>query len=259
MLYNLETKQSFDLPLNGDVTGLAFSGDSNQVAVTYDGGQSVLIWNVQTGQLLEEITFEERALTISYDPGQPNLAIGFNGKSVLWDIAAKKEIAKLDQFGTIGSLTYSKDGKWLATTSSEGSIFVWDMQSGDLGAPKYRLQQGGRITSLDFTADNQLLASGGDNGFAYLWSLTSGEELARLPHSNAVTSVSFSADSALLMTVSRKVVQVWDVNAIQPIRTEDLVEVACSRLTENMSATNWSIFFQDEPYQELCTNLVAGQ
>ncbi|MEW6405791.1 MAG: TIR domain-containing protein [Chloroflexota bacterium] len=259
ILHNLHSGLSFDLPLKSDVTGLAFSGDSSQVAITYDGGQSVLIWDVQTGTLLKEIPFDEQALTMAYDPNQHVLAIGFNDKSVLWDVTENKEIASLAQVGTIGSITYSRDGKWLATTSSEGSIFVWDMQGGDLSGPRYSLQQGGTITSLDFTADGTLLASGGNNGFAYLWNLESGEELARLPHSNSVTSVSFSADNHLLMTVSRKVVQVWDVQAIRAIHTEDLMKIACSRLTANMSETNWTIFFPGEPYQQLCTDLLAGQ
>ncbi|MBI5838607.1 MAG: TIR domain-containing protein [Chloroflexi bacterium] len=259
ILYNLENKTSFVLPLNSDVTGLAFSADSKQAATTYEKGNTVILWDVNTGQKMEEIPFEETAFTISYDPVDAILAIGFQNKTVLWDIAAKKEIRSLEQIGEIRSLTYNRDGSWLATTSSDGSVYLWQMQSGDTSGPKYRLQQGGNVTSLDFSSNNQLLASGGGNGFAYLWDLATGEELARLPHNTSVTSVSFSNDGSLLMTVARKTVQVWDITVIKPIKTENIVENACSRLSENMSENNWKYFFNNEPYQQACPNLPIGK
>ena len=259
LLFNLETKVSFVLPLDADVSGLAFSADNKLVATTYENGTKAIIWNVGNGEKLDEIAFNGTAYTISFDPRDASLAIGLNNEISLWDVAAKKEIAMLNQIGEIRSLTYSREGNWLATTSSEGSIYVWDMQSGNLTAPRYQLLQGGHITSLDFSTDGRWLASGGGNGFAYLWDLSSGEEYARLPHSNSVTSVSFSNDSRLLMTVSRKAVQVWDTEAIRPIKTESIVETACARLIQNLSETDWLIFFEDEPYRQICSSLRAGQ
>jgi WD40 repeat protein len=259
-LYNLETKISLPpLTLDADVTGLSFSGDSSLVATTSENGDKVIVWNVNTGGKTNEVQFDRIPLTISFDPIHSSiLAVGFTGKSVLWDLGSGREIAALAQIGDIGSLTYSKDGKWLATTSSEGSVFLWDMQGSDLSTPKYKLQQSGRVTSLDFSGDNQLLASAGGN-FAYLWDLTTGQEYARLPHSNAVTSVSFSADDGLLITAARKTVQVWDVNAIQPVNVENIVDMACTRLIENMSQSDWNYFFNDETYKRACPNLPDGQ
>ncbi len=57
------------------------------------------------------------------------------------------------------------------------------------------------------------------------------QELARIPHGNAVTSVSFSPDGAQLYTVSRKVVRAWDLSAIPLLPKDRLIEIACSYLT----------------------------
>jgi WD40 repeat protein len=259
LLYNLETKVSLPLPLKADVTGLAFSPDSKKVAVTYADGQSVIIWEVDTGKQLDEITFDSVAFTSSYSPKDFTLAIAFKGKTVLWDAEKKKAIASLPQVGDIRSINFSKDGNWLATSSSEGSIYLWDMKENDINQPAYRLQQGGNITSLDFSYNNKWLASAGGNGFAYIWDLATGEEIARMSHSNSVTGVSFSADDSQLLTVSRKVVQVWDVGALTPIKTETIAEIACARLTENMTDSTWAFFFGDEPYQQICPNLPVGK
>ncbi len=259
LLYNLETKVSWSLPLNADVTGLAFSLDSKKVAITYESGPSVLIWDVETGKQLQEIPFQVVPFTSAYSPKDNTLAIGFTGKIILWDIDNKKEIAMLPQLGEIRSLNFSKDGNWLATSSSDGSIYLWDMINGNLTEPAYKFQQGGTITSLDFSYNDKWLASAGGNGFAYIWDLTTGQEIARMSHSNSVSSVSFSADNSQLITVSRKVVQVWDVAALDHIKTDEIDKIACSRLTENMTESVWEFFFQDESYQRTCPNLPAGK
>ena len=82
-----------------------------------------------------------------------------------------------------------------------------------------------------------------------------GEEVSRLPHSDAVTSVSFSKDGNLLATVSRKVVQFWDIPALPLVPTSDLINVACSHLTANISKSDWEIIFPGEDYRPICPDL----
>jgi WD40 repeat protein len=259
VLYNLETQDQRSLPLPEDVTGLAFSWDSGQVAITYKDGKEVLTWSVGMEGEPVSLPFDAVTFTSSYSPIDPILAIGVTGRTILWDTSTNSELASLAQLGEIRSLTFSKDGTWLATTSTEGSIFLWDMKNRNYDAPAYSFLQGGSISSLDFSGNNQWLASGSKDGFAYLWNLTTGEEVARLPHSHSVTSVSFSADSTMLMTVSRKVVQIWDINAVEAIEAGSIAEEACARLVSNMSLSEWKFFFNDEEYHKTCPNLPEGK
>jgi len=257
-LFNIETSTRHILPHNSDISGIAFSADSKLFATTNEKGKSVYIWNVESGQQLEEIPFNEVAFTISFNPLDRTLAIGFSNKIVIWDIANKKEIAALQQVGDIKSLNFSKNGHWLATTSSAGGISVWDMSSGQPSIPTNTFLQNGSITSLDFSVDEKFLASGGANGYAYIWDLVSGEERARLPHGNSVTSVAFSPVGDQLLTVSQKIVRVWDVSQLELITTENITEMACAKLQKNLSATNWKFFFPREEYRLLCPNLPQG-
>jgi WD40 repeat protein len=71
---------------------------------------------------------------------------------------------------------------------------------------------------------------------------------------DAVSGVSFSPDGNQLATVSRKTIQIWDTNQIVPIHTEKIVEIACNRLTKNLSRSQWAFFFHEEEYELLCPN-----
>lgn len=255
VLFNFETKTRFVLQHKSDISGIGFSADSTRLATTNEGGSSVYIWDVETGNQIKEIPFNETAFTISFNPLDDTLAIGLTDRISIWDTINNREAASLLQIGEIKSLTFSRDGRWLATTSSAGGISIWNMQSGQTEQPAYTFLQDGSITSLDFSPDGKLLASGGSNGYAYLWNLTTGEEQARLPHSDSVSSVSFSPAGNTLLTVSQKTVQVWDITQLEFIDTKDIVELACSRLSKNFSTSEWSFFFYEEEYRILCPNL----
>ena len=82
-----------------------------------------------------------------------------------------------------------------------------------------------------------------------------GHELDRIRHQDAVKGISFSADGNTLVTASLKAVQFWDVQKIPGVLTDDLVTVACSRLTQNFSSAEWTAFFGGESYRKLCGEL----
>jgi WD40 repeat protein len=113
----------------------------------------------------------------------------------------------------------------------------------------------GQPLAATFSPDNRWLAAGSSSTFAYLWDIASGEEVTRLPHSEAVTSVSFSSDGNLLATVSRKVVQFWDVPALPLVPTSELINEACSHLTANINESEWENIFPEEEYRLICPDL----
>ncbi|MDP1545200.1 MAG: TIR domain-containing protein [Anaerolineales bacterium] len=255
ILYNLETGVKHLLPHSSDISGLAISADGNFLATTNEGNSALYIWEVETGTQVNNLQFNETAFTSSYSPRDALLAIGLTDKTILWDTQTNSETATLRQVGRITSITFNHDGSWLATTSSDGSLFIWDMSSPDLSEPRYKFLQGGRVTSLDFNPHKNWLASASANGFVHLWDLDTGQEIIRIPHGDLVSGIQFSPDGKLLSSVSRKILQLWDVNMLVPIVSDELVEVACSRLTRNLAPSEWEFFFSQDPYRLLCSNL----
>ncbi len=255
ILYNLETKVLHSLPHSSDISGLAISADGKFLSTTNIDNTNVYIWDIESGQQVNILEFEEVAFTSAYSPKDPILAIGFEDKTILWDTAANVEIATLRQVGDIKSLTFNLEGNWLATTSSDGSIFVWDMSKKDYSQPTYMFLQNGRVTSLDFNSNKGWLASASDLGYVYLWDLNTGGEVVRIPHGDIVSGINFSPDGNLLSSVSRKSVQIWDINLLIPISKEQLPQTACSRLIRNFTPSQWEFFFQEEEYRLICPNL----
>jgi len=257
ILYNLETKVLHSLPHSSNISGLAISGDGKLLATTNEGNNSLYIWEIESGVQANVLQFEEGEVpfTSAYSTKDPILAIGFADKTILWDTAANVKIAELSQVGDIKSITFNKEGTWLATTSSDGSIYLWDMNKKDYSQSTYQFLQDGRITSLDFNSQKGWLASASVDGYVYLWDINTGEEVVRIPHGDLVSGINFSPDGNLLSTVSRKTLQIWDVNMLVTVSREKLPETACSRLIRNLTPSQWIFFFQEEEYRLICPNL----
>lgn len=256
LLYNLETEVLYSLPHSSNISGLAISPDSKNLATTNEGNNLVYIWDIETGQQVDVIEFEETVFTSAYSPRDPILAVGLTGKIILWNTETNQQAAVLPHAGRVRSISFNAEGNWLATTTSEGSINLWDMDAAENTSPKFRFIQDGRITSLDFNSKKQWLGSGGDDGYVYLWDLTTGQEVLRIPHGDSVSGINFSPDGNILSSVSRKIVQFWDVNLIVPIQKENLAETACLHLIRNFSMNEWEVFFNSsDEYQTLCEGL----
>jgi len=256
ILRNLENGTSTLLNHGAKVYGVAFSPDSTLVTTAGSDGK-IVAWNVSTGEREFEFDNSTTAYTVDFRPASTHLATGLDNRTIIWDVETQTQVIELLQAGEISVVTYSDDSKWLATGSSDGTIYVWNAQE-DYASDPLVLRLNGQTLALDFSPDDRWLAAGGSSNFAYLWDLSIGEEVSRLPHSQSVTSVSFSQDGNLLATVSRKVIQLWDVPALPLVPTGELINVACTHLTANMSDSEWSLIFPEEEYRPICPDLAAS-
>ena len=246
----------YPLDHNGKVTGVAFDKDS-KYAITSGTNGLISFWDVQTGKQDQALELDNAQLTYSLaaNPTNTLVAAGLHDGTKIWDFATHAQLDELKQPGDIISLAFSNDGKWLASGSAEGTIILWKIENRKFAQVGNPLQLEGRPQSFAFSPDDKLLAGGGSSGFAYLWNTATGDEVARIPHSDAVTGVSFSLDGSQLFTVSRKVVRIWDVKSIHLVPKNDLVSSACSHLISNLSQDAWKFFFGDEQYRLICPNL----
>src|SRR5436309_2914659 len=89
---------------------------------------------------------------------------------------------------TVNSVAWSPDGQTLASGSSDWTIHLWDVQTGQL---RHKLQgHTDAVRSVAWSLDGQTLASGSVDNTIRLWDATTGKELHILEgHTDLVNAV----------------------------------------------------------------------
>jgi WD40 repeat protein/tetratricopeptide (TPR) repeat protein len=158
-----------------------FSADGGRVLATYrnaSGNNFAQVWEVATGRPLG------RPLPCGYggDLAQPPAAsFDSDGRRLLvrsgtsariWDIATGLPATPpLAHSGTVNSATFSRDGRYVVTASTDGAVRIWDAGTGDPVTPP--LQHGAGLWYAEMSPDGRYLTTGGtrDDGWGHIWAL----------------------------------------------------------------------------------------
>ncbi|MYA70537.1 WD40 repeat domain-containing protein [Candidatus Poribacteria bacterium] len=171
----------------GSATQLVFSPDGKTLASGGGLDRMVHLWDVKTGTLLKSLEGLDRGIReIVFSPDSDTLVTVSAGSMRIWDVRTGTEqkslptlidkqpqhippILKIKQLNQlvlprhrddVYSARFSKDGEQLVSASSDGSLHVWDVETGlyqqslALGAPT------DLVSVLTFSEDSKYLASG---------------------------------------------------------------------------------------------------
>ena len=232
----------------------AFTGHQDvitSVAVTPDGrlvtgsdDTTARLWDLDTGEELRIFTGHQNAISSVAVTSDGRLVTGSgDGTARLWDMETGKEvrvlsnIQRLSSFVAVGpdgerisksrketarlranmvSSVAVAPGGQLITGSRDGSMRVWDMETGE----EISVLAGHElpITSVAVTPDGRLITGSWDNT-ALLWDTQTGEEIRVLAaHRGEVHSIAVTPDGRLVTGSFDGTARLWDIESGEEIR-----------------------------------------
>ena len=204
-------------PRDGPVWSVAFSPDGRFLA-TGSGGGKISCWDLHALKKPDNEPMEQfesgrgSVWSIRFSPDGKWITAGCQDGTILMrELLGKKSKKELTgvHSGQVLSLSFNSDERfrYLASSSSEGRICVWDLATEehrllDLHAP---------VWSVVFSPDGRFLASGSVNRSVYLWDIA-WERLGAYHADGPIRGLAFSRDSKLLAaSCSDGTVRLWPV------------------------------------------------
>jgi Tol biopolymer transport system component len=214
----------------GILSAIAFSPNGKMLAAGASGGQksgsqaggATYLLNVSSGKRTQ--TLASGGGAEAFSPNGLLLATAggpHNSVTYLWNARTGNKITTLNDHAgsSVESVSFSPDGKTLATNDRNGVVYLWRLPhslrtpslspSGTVSPPG-----GPNLDDVAFSPRGPTLAMGGSDGQVYLFDMaTDSTSPLFTPDSSGVTSVAFSHGGALLAASEMDgVTYVWSMD-----------------------------------------------
>ncbi|MFG1808279.1 WD40 repeat domain-containing protein [Streptomyces sp. NPDC049040] len=199
--------------MTGVVNSVAWSNSGKYLAAACGDGSAMVVHST-TGtlrtRLLEPLDLDHQVGGAVFSPDDASVALSGADYTVrLFDAASGAERYRVAHGYTAGIAGFSRDGRWLATSSSgivvdappgtEGGGLVFDAATGK------KLSLLGFCVSAAFSPDGTLVAAAGgpSDGVTRVFDPFADQERCRLTHGGPVNAVAFSPAGGQVATASQ--------------------------------------------------------
>ena len=252
-LYDVTSGNEVTLPNKriGQVNAIAFSSDSDMIAIGGYLRPTIQLWNLETHTELPPFTIPI-AYTYNMDvqiysvfalafavKDTTLVCVSHNGEIIYWDMTSREKIVELDTdddwdgnllaLSLDGSIFARGSGVGLHQGGPKGQISLWNTRSARRAAKMRghrpiwnRSKKPVGIRSLAFAPDGNTFASGSEDKTVRIWNTKKQRKHATLKgHTGWVTALAFSNDGNIIASGDTDgTVRVWNVK-----KKRELVEL----------------------------------
>ncbi len=226
------------------VTSIAFnptgtilaSGSCSSSEEGFCAEGEIILWDMETHNPIGEPlrAHADQVFSLAFSPDGKILASGscsiykqgycYEGEIILWDIETQSPIGQPIHGHTswVGDISFSPDGKVLASGGGDGEILFWDIENVQLTSLMLSTGTGlGIITNIEFSPNGKTLVSGDTDGRLILWDAFDGQIIKEfIGHKNQIYAATFSPDGAILASGdSNNLIFLWDIASGNVINT----------------------------------------
>lgn len=153
---------------------------------------------------------------IAFSPDGLTIATGdYFGQISLFEMSDGREITAFAAHeNVITRLAYSPDGRYLASSSIDRSIRIWDTETRALEqALTLEDPRGGEVLAIAYSPDGKYLASGNFDGNLWLWDIATGTRVrGYVGHRSPVEALAIDPQGKILVSGSLdETIKIWDL------------------------------------------------
>ena len=111
----------------------------------------------------------------------------------------------------VNSVAFSPDGKYIASGSSDHTIRLWNIETGEAAFQPFEGHQD-YVLSVVFSPNGGYIASQSKDNTIRFWDIKTGKMTVKALEGECATSVSFTCDGKYIISVARKyIIHLWNI------------------------------------------------
>ncbi|KZS80253.1 hypothetical protein B4U45_27990 [Mycobacterium persicum] len=205
---------SFQPP--NSVTAVAFSRDGRRIIAGDDSG--VAAWNAETGQPVGEREHLRGAPDVVVSPDGTRAVALLRDKAQVLDAETGHPIGDpVKLIGVAYSMAISPDNARLACGRKDGTIQIWDLNTGRT-VGNFLAGHQDTVLAVAFSPDGGRIVSGSRDKTVRVWNAATGQPVGQQMTGGSVLSVTFSPDGTRIASGNDEgTIQLWNADVSQAV------------------------------------------